>query len=1012
MFAGTMLGLTLSMILALGVRLYSDKALSQCEDFYRSIAVVEYMGTEYPDMDEPDPAARDAAKKFDAVALSDIQGVRAWYPEDRMLSRIEGFTRHGNDMPYINKAVLLIKPIAPSYAKIPNPEYDSVKPNSQPPFIESQEIEYYSCLIMKSIYSYSGREKIAISVLPDFMPEDLECGETYIVNGTFVDGDNLGVHNGLSAFLIQSFKGSKEPPIVKLESGEELGAVFKEAAEHYGIINNYVHTVSCGDIRDIWEFHQGVVYLEDGRLPENSEECIISGDMAESMGIELNQKLRLTEFSSAEDDRYDITLTDNKSSLTVVGITNISNDISAHVYIKKVPEDALLFGYRIGTAELENKHAVEAVEKIKTLLPENVRVTLLDQGYQEAVEPFLSLQSTSTNVLLLCSVGATVVLVLFALLFVGRQHETVRIMVSLGTPIEKIALWLLSGALIIAGGAALIGGVLGIWGLPLLFSKIEEGSSSETKLLRFSETLVSTVKKAEIKIDIPVWPMIVVILLIILLALIMCFLFLRVAYRGGTLRKGKSKVPVPRGKTNTFGSGSFRYALLSLRRGGPRAALVILVSSVLAIVIIVLGSVYRGWEKELDRVLSETKIEGQVTSSNGRFFSGVSARISNIRSLMELEDIGEIYVSLRDIYWMEDDIPDFGEGGFAQERRATWINSQSSIVAVNNLKGAKEFYFTEPEIKWLEGWDESCFIDESFPTLYGAMWGIEEGPEDLAYPAVVSDKFMERHNLKQNGEFSCLVRGGTLSLSTGGRRRNNSSEISTRLKIVGTYHQTGSREHIYVPLGFFLPPSIIFGETPPEESNNPYITINSSIENYMSYIYGNYFMDSCRFALTSAAHLDETRDALAKAGFGWPGHMGTKRMTLILRDGAFVKMTENLNRYLVMGKVILVLIFGVVALLGFIISWLLISGRKREFAIMRGFGVKKSRLFFSFFWEQALLCVIGCIIGALSLIWFYSGGLLQWATLGGYIVSYLVGCIISIVLIGRVNLMELLATKE
>ena len=49
LFSGMILVLTLVMILALGVRLYCDTALTQFDSAYRSIAVVEYMGSEYPD---------------------------------------------------------------------------------------------------------------------------------------------------------------------------------------------------------------------------------------------------------------------------------------------------------------------------------------------------------------------------------------------------------------------------------------------------------------------------------------------------------------------------------------------------------------------------------------------------------------------------------------------------------------------------------------------------------------------------------------------------------------------------------------------------------------------------------------------------------------------------------------------------------------------------------------------------------------------------------------------------
>ncbi len=997
LFTGMILVLTLVMVLALGVRLYCDTALAQFDKSYRSIAVVEYMGAEYPDRDEPDPSARAASSAIDDGAIRAIPGVNAWYRDCHTLGTVDGFIRLGNDMPYKNRGVIVVTHLSPKYSM--DVGYD---PNGELGIVPSDQVDYYTGIVSRSIYSYTGKENIFVSILPDFVPDDVDYGDLYVLHGTFVDGDQLGIHNGMEAFLAMKFPDSDASPVARLEPGEEPGELFAQAAEHYRAINNYVHTVTCGNLNDLWEFHQGVIYLQEGKMPERPDECVISGDLAVKMEIPVGGKLDYTAFSSAENDRYDVELTDRHQSLTVTGIANENTEYTAYIWQQADAPLTRLYGYRIGIASLDNAKSVEAVMAMESIMPENVRVSLLDQGYADAVEPFVSLQSTATNVLLLCAVGTVSVLVLFALLFVGRQNETVRILVSLGTPRRKIVLWLLSGALVISGSATLLGGVLGLLGLPAVFRRIQTRVSGEKELLRFSETLVSTVKTADIKVDTPVWPLALTIAGIILLSLLFCLLFLRTAYRGGTLRRGKSRVRVPRGKTSVFGSGSMRYAVLSIRRGGPRALLVVAVSAVLTLVIIILGGVYRGWETQLDEALHKTQLEGQVTSTDGRFFSGLTVKISTIHKLMSLDDVGDVYVSIRDVYWMPEDIPAFGEGTFAQERRQDWIDAQSELVCTNNLKGAKEFYFTEPVIQWVDGWDESCLADDSYPTIFGALLGIETDKELAPYPAIVGDEFMESHHLTPDCEFTCMMRGN----------RSLGDEIPVTLHIVGVYHQTGSRAHIYLPLSFFAMPDVVFGEEPPEGSSYGFRYGRWTVENYRAYIYDFYMMESCRFTLTSASHLEESRQALDEAGFGWPGHLGDNRTALVLRDASFVKLTENLGRYLSMGRVMLGLIFGVVALLGFIVSWLLISGRKREFAIMRGFGVRRMQLFLSFFWEQALLCILGCAIGCLALVHFYAGGPLQLLVLGGYVLCYMAGCAISVVLIAKMNLMELLSTRE
>ena len=57
LFSLLILLLTVTMILSLSVLLYSTSVMEACDEAYRSIALVEYMGPEYPNEDVPDAAA-------------------------------------------------------------------------------------------------------------------------------------------------------------------------------------------------------------------------------------------------------------------------------------------------------------------------------------------------------------------------------------------------------------------------------------------------------------------------------------------------------------------------------------------------------------------------------------------------------------------------------------------------------------------------------------------------------------------------------------------------------------------------------------------------------------------------------------------------------------------------------------------------------------------------------------------------------------------------------------------
>ena len=79
---------------------------------------------------------------------------------------------------------------------------------------------------------------------------------------------------------------------------------------------------------------------------------------------------------------------------------------------------------------------------------------------------------------------------------------------------------------------------------------------------------------------------------------------------------------------------------------------------------------------------------------------------------------------------------------------------------------------------------------------------------------------------------------------------------------------------------------------------------------------------------------------------------------------------------------------------------------------MRGFGAARRRVFASFFLEQAILCTVGCLIGCLALFLLYAGGPTQPLAAAAYLICYLLGTSVSILILGKTDLMELLTVRE
>ena len=107
LFALLILVLTVTLALGLGMWACCNGLLARMEEQYTSVALVEYMGENYPDEDTADDAARAALDALDSEALSAVEGVKLWEPAQSTFVSIDGYKRPGGDSPYRNSAVVV-----------------------------------------------------------------------------------------------------------------------------------------------------------------------------------------------------------------------------------------------------------------------------------------------------------------------------------------------------------------------------------------------------------------------------------------------------------------------------------------------------------------------------------------------------------------------------------------------------------------------------------------------------------------------------------------------------------------------------------------------------------------------------------------------------------------------------------------------------------------------------------------------------------------------------------------
>ncbi len=1047
LFTILILLLTLSLSLGMGLWSYCAQTLASMDETYTSISVVEYMGEQYPEEYVADEAAREALTQL--KDFSQVQGVELWETTNWEVALSEGYQRHGSTVPYEGQMIVAVFNLVSKettqwgtlsaedlpeeyilfnsqdnstvtvkladgmWKNIPYLERSVVEENpenlpgaycvvdstvtlvdrsrnltkslsllvNERKFYsynpETQEItgaytvnSGYTGIIGETLYSYEGKSGVAIQIDPGdsgFVPEK---GGRYLLHGELFDSGS----SNRAMVVTDFYEDCEESPWVQIDTYDDpvfQEGIFAEYAKKYELGNNYIRVDTSDNIAALEPFQQGTLYLTEGRYPQAGEDgvCVVSHDIAEQLNLKVGDSIPLSMMQASEQDPFALEETGDSRSWTVVGIANLAETYEGRIWVSRGEEllQAPLFGYQLGRAVLDNDLAVEAVEQLETMVPDGVRVTLYDQGYSSAAQPLQAMESTAQGVTFASLVGVLAVLCLFAFLFVGRQQQAVDVMTSLGTPKNKIRLWLLSGATLVSGIAVLIGMIISAGSMQLLIGlALQAAEAFYAADQRYSNGALGVTKEAELVQQLPLWPTLVAGLVVFAAALVLCIVFVGQAQRKNTLRRGKARVKAPRSATSVAGKGALRFAWLSACRGGWRSVVVPVVALVLSAFLGFLMATAQGWEEQRRSLYENTTITGQFTSTNGRQYTDLT--LANPWKLWNSGMVSSIQVSASLHYWLQEDMPEFANNEYGIARKEAWIGQQPSMIFLNGLQVSPEFIYGEvPEITWLEGWDEAFLADPS----YHKSW------TDIPMPCVASQRWMKEHGLDLGDEIVINC---------------ENINFDVTVEVVGSFAPAGAYDNLYLPLSYWC--------LPPWEADDERESYSPT---------GSF--PGCCFTLRSAYDLEDFRAYLAQENYSQPGDLGGNRVTVVLNDYTFTQTVQALNRYITLGQILFPVLFALMGVLGFVVSWLMVNGRRMEFAIMRGLGASKSRVFGSFFLEQMGLCLVGCLVSGLALT-LWSGQLMVWLAAVGFAACYLFGCAMAVLAVGRTKIFTLLTYAD
>lgn len=988
----------------LGISLFSacEALIARTESDFSTIAVFEYMGRDYPQNDVLDGEANSI---HDSFSLGDGNSYVVSDNSPRLaLGCISGYSRTYDTMERRYDAVIRI-------------------------FVYSYD-EFFNCFaarVPEQLYGstdYTRKLTYLDTDSVDFVPE---LGHYYLVAGTFYSNATsykyFRINDITKGALGESFVPWLDVTDAPTESNPAGSEPFYRAAELTEAINGIVTVRGTNDLNAIEEFHEGTLFLTSGDgfsesdYRDSAPVCIISEFAAKKLSLEVGDTLGLRIVPAGKTELYS-ELTELNSypvtDFTVVGITNTVSDLESNIYIPDRSGVSGFFGYTVASVKLKNGTADEFLSAVGEL-PQRMNVSVYDYGY-ETVRDSLDLIRGRAVFLTLASVICTLaVLVLFGFIFVGKQKDTAVAMYSLGAGKGRIFAFLLIGACLILLLAVMIGTVGGYY-LSGIAAEISENTVAEGESLNrlYSNSSLGLILPFEFDFSVPLGTLIPPAAAIFVFGAAMCVFFAaKTLEKPKRPKKKKEKVGVrPRSPHRSAGalSGVPAFVLASMKRGGFRTFAVPFVSAVMTVFLLLLSATASAYSAKLESLRSDSTIDGYMTSARNKAPYSIVAYADDLNRFCGTGQIESMSLSKRELYFYsgirtkadgsepdEPIYPVIPENAFARESYMNAFYRESpDIVYTNDLFCTEEFWFSSAiKTDFLEGYDINLFSgSESDVCMVSTAMAEEKGIS-------LGDSVL----FLETDEFNPVL-----------------------LTVVGMFERQCGQNNIYVPLIKRFDTSVFTDEKEreiQEQLDEKYAEWLAQIGGSPKWYTSAYTeartvdellhkstFDCVRFVLGSASRINPLKEQLAEAGFSMVRSPKTIRLYVVINDRDYFESEKKLNRQIEYLALLYPLMTFLASAVGFIVSYLIISGRRCELAVMRGLGARGSRVFFAFFSEQVILCIAGCLIGAAVFLPLTHGGLGALRPALWFLAAYIAGTALAVLILNRRKLLGLLSADD
>lgn len=282
-----------------------------------------------------------------------------------------------------------------------------------------------------------------------------------------------------------------------------------------------------------------------------------------------------------------------------------------------------------------------------------------------------------------------------------------------------------------------------------------------------------------------------------------------------------------------------------------------------------------------------------------------------------------------------------------------------SMKACSSFSAEDELVRIREDIRWLEGYDESCL----------------EGDERIC---IISDKWG-------------YAPGDTIPLLARVPVSKTQLEGIFHLKVAGTYPGKITKFAAVMPLKT-MEDLTVAATAVHKQAGNPYAW--------------NFGLNAVYFTVRDNQQLDQIKAAITESG------LRSNKLVRVRIDDRILKETVGpIKSNLAQLEGSYLFFFVMIAAIGFLLSFLLARGRKPEYAVMRMLGESRLQITLKALLEQFVLCLGGVLLGAAAVMLLAQDSFRP-GICAAILLCYSVGAAAAVTLTVRVNVMDILRDKE